>query len=92
MEIYAKLISEQGRQVITTSIDRLQTDDGVRELLKFVGADDSLLNDQGFALRRSERVNQKLEMKRSVGANPLSAAEMIDWANHVDARLAVRRS
>jgi glycosyltransferase involved in cell wall biosynthesis len=92
MEIYANVIKERGRQVITTSIVRLQTDDGVRELLEFVGADDSLLNDQGFALRRSQKVNQWLEIKRSVGAAPLSAVEMVNCANEVDARLAARRS
>jgi hypothetical protein len=93
MEIYAKMVRERGRQVITTCIGRLQTDDGVRELLQFAGADENVLNDPAaFALRRSEKVNQKLELKRSVGANPLSAAEMIDWASQVDARLAARRS
>ncbi len=92
MEIYAKMVRERGRQVITTCIGRLQTDDGVRELLQFAGADENVLNDPAFALCRSEKVNQKLELKRSVGANPLSAAEMIDWANQVDARLAARRS
>jgi len=70
----------------------LQTDDGVRELLQFAGADENVLNDPAFALCRSEKVNQKLELKRSVGASPLSAEEMIDWANEVDSRLAARRS
>jgi hypothetical protein len=91
MEIYANLIREQGRRVITTSIGRLQTSDGVRELLEFVGINDSLSIDQDFSLRRSEKVNQKLEMKHSIGATPLSAAEMVNWANEVDARLAPRR-
>jgi hypothetical protein len=92
MEIYAKMVRERGRQVITTCIGRLQTDDGVRELLQFAGADENVLNDPAFALRRGEKVNQKLELKRSVGANPLSAAEMIDWAGQVDRRVAARRS
>jgi hypothetical protein len=92
MEIYANLIREQGRRVITTSIVRLRTEDGVRELLEFVGIDQSLLSDQDFSLRRSEKVNQKSEMKRGIGATPLSAAEMIKWANEVDIRIAARRS
>jgi glycosyltransferase involved in cell wall biosynthesis len=92
MEIYTTAIRERGRRSITTSIVRLQTDEGVRELLEFVGADGRLLNDPGFALRRSDKVNQKLEEKCSGGASPLSAAEMIDWANEVDSRLAARRS
>jgi glycosyltransferase involved in cell wall biosynthesis len=91
MEVYAKVIRERGRRVITTSIVRLQTEEGVRELLEFVGATDSLLNDPCFVLRRSEKVNQKLEEKCSGGASPLSAAEMIDWANQIDARLAAHR-
>jgi glycosyltransferase involved in cell wall biosynthesis len=92
MEIYANVVKERGRRVITTSIVRLQTDEGVRELLEFVGANDTLLNDPGFVLRRSEKVNQKLEEKRSGRTSPLSAAEMLDWANQVDARLAARQS
>jgi hypothetical protein len=92
MEIYANLIREQGRRVITTSIVRLRTEDGVRELLEFVGIDQSLLSDQDFSLRRGEKVNQKSEMKRGIGATPLSAAEMIKWANEVDTRIAARRS
>jgi glycosyltransferase involved in cell wall biosynthesis len=92
MEIYANLIRERGRRAITISMVRLQTDDGVRELLEFVGAEDGLLNDPGFVLRRREKVNQMSELKRAVGAKPLSAAEMVDWANQVDKRLAARRS
>jgi hypothetical protein len=92
MEIYTMVCREHGRGVITTSIVRLQTDDGVRELLQFMGIEDSLLIDQDFSLRRSETVNQKLEIKRSIGATSLSAAEMVDWANEVDTRMAARRS
>ena len=92
MEIYANVVKERGRRVITTSIVRLQTDEGVRELLEFVGANDTLLNDPDFVLRRSEKVNQKLEEKRSGGTSRLSAAELLDWANQVDARLAARQS
>jgi hypothetical protein len=92
MEVYAKVVRERGRRVIATSIVRLQTDEGARELLEFVGANDSLLNDPSFVLRRSEKVNQKLEEKCSGRTGPLSAGEMIDWANQVDIRLAARRS
>jgi len=86
------VVRERGRRVIATSIVRLQTDEGARELLEFVGANDSLLNDPSFVLRRSEKVNQKLEEKCSGRTGPLSAGEMIDWANQVDIRLAARRS
>jgi hypothetical protein len=91
MEMYANVIKEQRRRVITTSIMQLQTDHGVRELLEFVGASDSLLNDPEFVLRRSEKVNQKSEMKR-YGGTFFSAVEMVNWAKEVDARLAARRS
>ena len=91
-EVYTNLIREQGRRAFTTSVVRLQTDDGVRELLEFVGADNSLLSDPDFGLRRSVKANQKLEMKRGIGATPLSQGEMVDWANAVDARLAAQRS
>jgi glycosyltransferase involved in cell wall biosynthesis len=92
MEIYANLTRERGHRVMTTSIVQLQTDDGARELLEFVGVEDRLLVDQDFSLRRSEKVNQKSEIKRSIGATSLSASEMVDWANEVDTRMAVRRS
>ena len=61
-------------------------------LVEFAKMRDSLLNDPSFVLRRTEKVNQKLEEKRSGGTSPLSAAEMLDWANQVDGRLAARRS
>jgi glycosyltransferase involved in cell wall biosynthesis/protein-L-isoaspartate O-methyltransferase len=91
MEMYTNIIRGLGRRVITTSIARLQTGESVRELLEFVDASDSLLNDPNFVLRRSEKVNQMLEMKR-YGCTSLSASEMVNWAKEVDARLAARRS
>jgi predicted O-methyltransferase YrrM len=91
MEVYTKIMQDRGRQVMATSIVRLQTDDGIRELLEFVGAGDSVLNDPDFVRRRGEKINHKSEMKR-VGSTRLSAAEMINWAKDVDTRLAARRS
>ena len=91
MEMYTNVIRERGRRVMTTSITRLQTDDGTRRLLGFVGANDSLLTDTDFLARRNEKVNQKTEMKRP-GGTFLSAQEMVNWANEVDTRLAARRS
>jgi hypothetical protein len=90
MEMYANVIRELGRRVITTSIGRLQTDEGVRDLSEFVGANESLLSDPDFVLRRSEKVNQKLELKRYGGIS-FSAEEMVNWAKEIDARLAPRR-
>jgi hypothetical protein len=91
MEMYTNVIRERGRRVMTTSITRLQTDDGTRRFLGFVGANDSLLTDTDFLARRNEKVNQKTEMKRP-GGTFLSAQEMVNWANEVDTRLAARRS
>jgi hypothetical protein len=90
MNIYINRVKELGKRVITTSIDQLQEDDGVREILEFVGASDSLLDDPNFVLRRREKVNQMLNNKRPV--IPLSAAEMIICANDVDERLKSRLS
>ena len=91
MEIYADLIKEQGRQVVSTSISRLQTEDGLQEFLEFVGASESILNDPEFVVRRSKKINQKLEMKR-IADTPLLASEMLNWANEVDKRLTAQRS
>jgi hypothetical protein len=90
MEMYADVIRERERRVITTSIGQLQTDEGIRDLLEFVGAADDLLSNPNFALRRTEKVNQKLDLKH-YGGTSFSAEEMVNWAKEVDARLVPRR-
>jgi hypothetical protein len=92
MEVYAGLIKDRGRQVVSTSIARLQTEDGLRELFEFLGASKSILNDPNVVARRSKKVNQKLEMKRLAADTPLSASEMLNWANEVDRRLTAQVS
>jgi predicted O-methyltransferase YrrM len=90
MDLYGTLVRRYGRRVITTSVQRLQSDDGARELLRFMNADETLLGDAEFARRRAMKVNEKAWQ---VSGKPLLTAQsMIEMAREVDARVQVKVS